>query len=91
MAAKGKVELKNKLAKKLAARLKKTVKYVGYKWLLPVVYRWHSRKPINDRLVVFADLRDRDINVKSCRVDLFRTSCRIGNAEKRSCGSIFNL
>lgn len=61
MAAKGKVELKNKLAKKLAARLKKTVKYVGYKWLLPAVYRWHSRKPINDRLVVFADLRDRDM------------------------------
>lgn len=53
MAAKKKLGIK----KKFVSRLKRVIKYIGYKWVLPLVYKWHCRKPINDKLVVFADHR----------------------------------
>lgn len=40
---------------------KKIVKYIGYKLVLPLVYKWYARKPIDEKLVVFADHRDRDM------------------------------
>ena len=56
---KKKQKLTKRIKKKVMRRLKKIVKYVGYKWILPLVYKWHNRKPINEKLVVFADHRDR--------------------------------
>lgn len=47
--------------KKIFVWLKRTAKYVEYKWILPWVYRRNCRKPPNDKLIVFADHRERDI------------------------------
>lgn len=42
-------------------RIKGILKWVGYKWILPLVYKWYARKPVDEKLVVFADHRDRDM------------------------------
>lgn len=38
--------------KRAAAAL---LKYVTYKWALPFVYYWNARKPVDEKLVVFAE------------------------------------
>lgn len=43
-------------AKKRIVRIKK---YIGFKILLPKIYKRACRKPIDEKLVVFADFRDR--------------------------------
>ncbi len=48
---------KKRKSKKITDLRKRAVKYIGYKWVLPLVYQWHCRKPVNGRLVVFADCR----------------------------------
>ena len=42
-------------------RIKRVSKYVGYKWILPTVYLWYARRPIEEDLVVFADHREREM------------------------------
>lgn len=37
---------------------KGVLKFIEYKWILPLVYQWCARKPIDEKLVVFADHRD---------------------------------
>ena len=58
---KKKQKLTKRIKKKVMGRLKKIVKYVGYRWVLPLSYKWYSRRPINHNLVVFADHQDRDM------------------------------
>lgn len=55
MAADGKLKIINKLMSKL----KKAIQYIGYKLVLPLVYKWYAMKPVDGNLVVFADHRDR--------------------------------
>ena len=38
---------------------KNVIKYIGYKAVLPLIYKWYARKPIDEKLVMFADIRDR--------------------------------
>lgn len=42
--------------------MKKAIQYVGYKWVLPLLYKWYAMKPVDENLVVFADHRDRDMS-----------------------------
>lgn len=44
---------------KIKECVKSTLKFVGYKIVLPMFYQWYARKPIDKKLVVFADHRDR--------------------------------
>lgn len=50
---------------RMLARIKKVIKnimkFITYKWVLPIAYKWYSLKPIDNKLVVFADQRDREI------------------------------
>lgn len=50
-----------KIQEKIRGRAKKIIKYVGYKWVLPRVYSKYSKQPIDKKLVIFADFRDRDM------------------------------
>ena len=47
----------------LKARIKRRInmikKYLGFKVLLPHIFKKYSKKPIDEKLVVFADIRDR--------------------------------
>ena len=56
-----KVSLMRRIKTTIKKLIKSTFKYIGYKWVLPLVYKWHARKPIDEKLIVFADLRDRDM------------------------------
>lgn len=47
--------------KKVKKGIYKAIKYVSYKWVLPVEYKWYARRPLNERLVLFADHRDREL------------------------------
>lgn len=49
------VQLFRRIKKAMIERVKSTLKYIGYKWVLPIVYKWYARKPIDEKLVVFAD------------------------------------
>lgn len=60
MAVKKKVPVLRRFKQRIKKKVKNIMKFVGYKWVLPLVYKWHARKPIDKKLVVFADLRDRD-------------------------------
>lgn len=53
--------LRTKIKKAVRKRLNKVEKYVSYKWILPRVYKKSAREPIDEKLVVFADARDRDM------------------------------
>lgn len=59
-------------------RIKAVVKFIGYKWILPLVYKWYARKPVDEKLVIFADYRNRDMPdnfrsmYKMCRKNGFR-------------------
>ncbi len=44
---------------RLCSIAKKIVKFIAYKWVLPLEYKWYARRPIDEKLVVFADHRDR--------------------------------
>lgn len=48
-----------RIKKAIKKRIKAIVKFIGYKWILPLVYQWYARKPIDEKLVVFADRWDR--------------------------------
>ncbi len=63
MAAKTSAKTKKKVPlKRRIQRKKKAIsKYIRYKWVLPLVFKWYSRQPIDENLVVFADGRDRDM------------------------------
>lgn len=37
--------------------VKGIIKFIAYKWVLPLVYKWYARKPVDEKLVVFADHR----------------------------------
>ncbi len=50
-----------KKTKKTKKRLKAIHKYIQFKIILPLVFKFHCRKPIDEKLVVFADKRDRDM------------------------------
>lgn len=47
------------LKKKIKTRFNKIKKYMGFKVLLPWIFKMASKKPIDEKLVVFADFRDR--------------------------------
>ncbi len=49
------------MKKQIIKKLKAAKKFVLFKWLLPLAFRWHSLKPIDEKLVVFADERDRSM------------------------------
>lgn len=51
------IEVKNKLK----ARINRIKKYVGFKIFLPSLYKRAAKKPIDEKLVVFADARDREM------------------------------
>lgn len=55
-----------KLLKKIKASIKKKIrqiiKYVNFKIVVPIAYRFYSGKPKNDKLVLFADLRPRPLH-----------------------------
>lgn len=55
------VPLLQKIKEAIGTYVRGIVKYIGYKWVFPQVYKWYARKPINEKLAVFADLRDRDM------------------------------
>ena len=57
MAKEKKVKLSKRLIKKIKGYAKKFIKYVGYKWILPLAYHCYCHKPQDDRLVVFVDHR----------------------------------
>lgn len=59
MAAPKKISLFQKTGDAIKKHVKSVVKFVGYKWVLPLVYKWYARKPIDEKLVIFADHRDR--------------------------------
>ena len=56
-----KVSLPKKITNATRKYAKGIVKYIGYKWVLPLAYKWCARNPIDEKLIVFADLRDRDM------------------------------
>ena len=49
-----------KLKNKIRGCIRKTIKYLNFKVLVPMTYRRYRRLPKNDKLVLFADLRARD-------------------------------
>lgn len=59
--AKKKTSLMKRTRNRVKKYAKSVVKYIGFKWMLPLVYKWYARKPIDEKLVVFADLRDREM------------------------------
>lgn len=81
---KKKQKLSKKIKGKVIGRLKKIVKYVGYKWILPMAYRWYCHAPQDNRLVVFVDHRRLDIPdnfqglLKKCIADGFRCEVLTG-------------
>jgi len=58
---KSKVSLFERIRKKLRKRLKEIGKFIGYKWILPIYYRHYTKKPLDEKKVVFADFRDREM------------------------------
>lgn len=49
----------NRIKKKIRSWMNRISKYVNYKIVVPAAYKRYCRLPQNDKLVVFADLRDR--------------------------------
>lgn len=49
-----------KINAKIRKRIRKYVKYINFKIVVPIVYRWYCFQKKNDKLVLFADLRARD-------------------------------
>lgn len=47
------------LKEKIKNKFNKIKKYLGFKVLLPHIYKKYCKKPIDEKLVVFADIRDR--------------------------------
>lgn len=50
-----------RLSKTVRSKAKGGLKFVVYKWLLPLLFRWYSRRPVDEKLVLFADHRNRDM------------------------------
>lgn len=48
-----------KIRDKVRKKIKEVIKFVGYKWILPLVYKWYASKPTDEKLVLFADQRNR--------------------------------
>ena len=46
-------------SKTIRSKVKGGLKFVVYKCILPLLFRWYARKPIDEKLVLFADHRDR--------------------------------
>lgn len=61
MEAEKKLSLQKELGKKIKDRVKKIIKFAGYKWILPLAYKWYCREPKDDKLVVFVDHRRLDM------------------------------
>lgn len=49
-----------KLKAKIRKSIKETIKYINFKIVVPVAYKYYCRLPKNEKLVLFADLRPRD-------------------------------
>lgn len=48
-----------RIKRAIKRRIKAIGKFIVFKWILPLVYKWYARKPVDEKLVVFADFRDR--------------------------------
>ena len=59
VAAKKRAPLLSRIVDRVRRRTKSVLKLITYKCILPLLYRWWSRKPIDEKLVLFADHRDR--------------------------------
>ena len=49
------------LRKKIKTRFNRIKKYFGYKVYLPSIFKRAAKKPVDEKLVVFADARDREM------------------------------
>ena len=56
-----KVPWRTRVKRKIKKNIKEFCKYIGFKMIYPSIYKRKARKPIDSKLVVFADLRDRDM------------------------------
>jgi len=55
--AKKKTPFLKSVKKEILKYIKKPLKFITYKGLLPLVYYWYAKKPINENLILFADQR----------------------------------
>lgn len=55
MAAPEKIPLLKKIENKMRKCIRGVLKFFCYKWVFPLVYKWYARKPIDEKLVIFAD------------------------------------
>lgn len=56
-----KLTILKSVKKRITGVSKRVKKFLAYKVVLPLAYKWYKRKPVDEKLVVFADLRDRDM------------------------------
>ena len=49
-----------KLKARINSKIRAIIKYINFKIVVPVVYKWYCCLPKNEKLVLFADLRPRD-------------------------------
>ena len=57
-----KVPWRTRVKRKIKKNIKEFCKYIGFKMIYPSIYKRKARKPIDSKLVVFADFRDRDMS-----------------------------
>ena len=60
----------NRVRKKIRSYILSALKYINYKIVIPIAYKRYCKLPKNDKLVLFADLRPRDIHENF--VDLYK-------------------